>query len=144
MSLKLTMTEYNLHEEAEWLPGELVAIEETEGGQYGPGLKWIVLLDGENSDTWAFTGQSLTPKARLTKWVRDLDPTNPPEVGQEVDLEKYVGARVEVLFEQELKDGITKEKVTRIRAQKVATGLQAKQAAAAKAKKPIPPDQEPF
>lgn len=147
MSLKLTMTEYNLHEEAEWLPGEIVSIEETEGGQYGPGLKWIVQLDGESGDTWAFTGQSLTPKARLTRWVRDLDPSNPPEVGQEVDLEKFVGQRVEILFEQEQKDGITKERVTRIRAEKVATGLQKKQAAAARAKKPAPdygPDEAPF
>lgn len=144
MSLKVTMTEYQLHEEAEWLPGEIVSIEETPGGQYGPGLKWVIQLDGENSDTWAFTGQDLTPKARLTRWVRDLDPANPPEVGQVIDLEKFIGKRVEVLFEQELKEGITKEKVTRVRAEKAASStLKKGQQAAAKAKA-LAPDEEPF
>lgn len=145
MSLKLTMTEYNLHEEAEWLPGEIVAIEEAEGGQYGPSLKWVFQLDGESGDTWAWTGQELTPKARLTKWVRDLEPGNAIEIGQEIDLEKFVGQRVEILFEQEMKDGINREKVTRIRAEKGGSAVRAGQKAAAKAKNPkYAPDEEPF
>ena len=120
----LTVTEAGegfLHEPEEWLPGTVVAIEETEAGMYGPGLKWIIALDEDDDrDTWAFCSQNLSPKSKLYGWLKAMGANL--ESGATVDLEDYIGHRVDVFFERydSTRDGeaVEKEKVTKIRASK--------------------------
>ena len=133
---------FDLHEPDEWLPGTIRAIEETEG-QYGPGLKWIIGLDGEEWDTWAFCSQKLSPKSKVYGWLKGLDPQNMPEPSEVVDFNKFVGKRVEVMFEQFDDDGSTREKVSKLRAEKK-SAIQGAQKAAAKAKRPVEDDDSPF
>lgn len=131
MPLTITATEaggFDLHEADEWYDGMVVAIEETEG-QWGPGLKWIIELDGEVHDdgnpreTWAFCSQKLSPRSKLYRWLKGLDPSTIPEAGETVDLEQFIGARAQVMFERF--DGfdpdgnsLEKEKVVKMRAGK--------------------------
>lgn len=148
MSLKMTMTEssgFDLHEPDEWLSGKITAIEETDG-MYGPGLKWIILLDDENWDTWAFCSQKLSTRSKLYDWIKGLDPQNLPEPGGTVDLKQYVGKRVQVMFEQYETETGLREKVVKLRAEKKpAASLSQKQGQAARAKKPLDdPDEAPF
>jgi hypothetical protein len=148
MSLKMRMTEtggFDLKEPDEWLAGVILGIEEREG-QYGPGIKFIIELDNAGEDelpTWAICSQRLSTKSKLYKWLAGLDPTNLPEPGDAVDLNKFVDRRVEVMFEHYEEDGLTRQKVSKLRAEKKATDLQKKQAAASKAKT-VAPDEEPF
>lgn len=147
MSLKLTMTEgFELHTPDEWLPGSLVSIEEFPGQYDAPALKWVFQLDEDEREEWQFSSQKLSPKAKLYKWLAGLDPDNLPEAGEIVDFEKYVGTRVEVMFEQEKVDGLMVERITKIRAEKK-TGApiktQQKRAAAAKTVE-YAPGEEPF
>lgn len=131
MPLTITATEsagFELHDADEWYDGDLIAIEETEG-QWGPGLKWIIELDGETHDdgnpreTWAFCSQKLSPRSKLYAWLKGLDPSAIPEAGGTVDLEQFIGGRVQVMFERY--DGydpdgnpLEKEKVVKLRAGK--------------------------
>ena len=147
MSLKLTMSEstgFDLHEPDEWLAGTVTSIEESEGGKYGPGLKWVIQLDDEEWDTWAFCSQKLSPKSKLYSWLAGLDPQNLPDPGDVVDFSSYIGRRVQVMFEQYEADGVTKETVAKLRAEKKPSDLQKKQAAASKAKTTAPDDEAPF
>ena len=141
----LTVTEAGegfLHEPEEWIPGTVLAIEETEAGMYGPGLKWVIALDEDDDrDTWAFCSQKLSPKSKLYGWLKalgaDLD------AGSTVDLEDYVQARVDVFFERyEAADPtgetVDKEKVVKIRASKT------KAPAKARTKTVADLDDEPF
>lgn len=146
MSLKLTMTEgFDLHTPDEWLPGSLVSIEEFPGQYDAPALKWVFQLDEDEREEWQFSSQKLSPKAKLYKWLAGLDPDNLPEAGEVVDFEKYVGTRVEVMFEQEKVDGLLVERVTRVRAEKKQAPIKGQQTRAAKAKVPdYGPDEAPF
>lgn len=127
MPLTLTATEaggFDLHDADEWYPGNIYNIEETDG-QWGPGLKWVIHLDGDTFDdgtqreTWAFCSQKLSPRSKLGKWLKALnDRTVDP--GDIVDLTEYVGNRCQVMFERY--DGfdadgnpVEKEKVTKLR-----------------------------
>lgn len=146
MSLKLTMTEaagFDLHESDEWIAGTITAIEETEG-QYGPGLKWIIGLDGEEWDVWAFCSQKLSPKSKVYGWLKGLDPQNVPEAGDTYDFGKLVDKRVEIMFEQFDDDGQTREKVSKIRAEKKQAAIKGQQKAAARAKTGQDDDDSPF
>lgn len=131
MPLTVTMKEgggFDLHEEGEWHPGTLVDIEDLPDGQYGPGLKWIINLDGDvyddgkPRDTWAFCSQTLSPRSKLYKWAKGiLGETAMPQAGQTLDLGQLVGKRVKVMFEHgpgmtPEGDPITKEKVVGIKA----------------------------
>lgn len=131
MPLTIEMTAgggFDLHEEAEWLDGLLVAIEETDG-HYGPGLKWIIELDddepadnGDPRETWAFCSQKLSPRSKLYAWAKAIDPSSLPEAGGVLDLEDFIGRRVQVMFERYMGDvdgePVEKEKVVKIRAAK--------------------------
>lgn len=133
MPLILTATEsggFDLHDADEWYEGTIVAIEETDG-QWGPGLKWIIELDNETHDdgnpreTWAFCSQKLSPRSKLYAWLKGLDPSSIPDAGQTVDLEQFIGTRVQAMFERV--DGfdsdgnsLEKEKVVKLRVGKPA------------------------
>jgi hypothetical protein len=135
MSLTVKLREsagFDLHDESEWLDGLLVAIEETES-TFGPGLKWIIELDddepaenGDAHETWAFCSQKFSPRSKLYGWVKGIDPGAIPETGGTLDLEDFIGQRVQVMFErhQDVDDQsgepIEKEKVVKIRAAKAA------------------------
>lgn len=126
MPLTVTATEaggYELHEADEWFDGTIVAIEETEG-QWGPGLKWIIEIDGETHDdgnareTWAFCSQKLSPRSKLYGWLKGLG--HDVEAGDTVNLEDFVGNRCQVMFEHydsHDPDGnpLEKEKVVKLR-----------------------------
>ncbi len=110
MSLTLTMKEsggFGLHEEGEYYEGTLTHIEDLPDGQYGPGLKWIINIDGETAedgsavDTWAFSSQTLSPRSKLYKWAKGiLGEQALPAAGETFDLGRLVGARVKIMFEQ--------------------------------------------
>lgn len=136
---------YTLHEPDEWFPGLITAIEETPDTGYGPGLKWVIQLDDQEEgdfDKWAFCSQKLSPKSKLYSWLLSLGAN--PNFGDEVDLDPYVGRRVQVMFETFEKDGSNKEKIVKIRNEKGNPELAKKfkeQQAAAKA---LEPDEAPF
>lgn len=124
MPLELAVTtggDGYLHEPEEWTAGTVRTIEETDG-HYGPGLKWIIQLDQDEPDneTWAFCSQNLSPRSKLYGWLKalgaDLDS------GAVIDLEDYIGARVDVFFERYETNvdntTVEKEKVTKLRASK--------------------------
>lgn len=143
---------YTLHEPDEWFPGLITAIEETPDTGYGPGLKWVIQLDDQDDadfDKWAFCSQKLSPKSKLYSWLLGLGAN--PNFGDEVDLDPYVGRRIQVMFETFEKDGSNKEKIVKIRAEKAKGDLQEKQTRAAAAKDPkrdttefVNPDEAPF
>lgn len=120
---------YDLHEENEFYEGTVVEIQDLPDGQYGPGLKWIINLDGEVDpisqeprDTWAFCSQTLSPRSKLYKWAKGvLGETAMPAPGEMFDLARLVGVRVKVMFEHvpsmdDEGNPTTKEKVTVIKA----------------------------
>jgi hypothetical protein len=142
MPLTLSVSEsggFELHDEDEWFDGQITEITETDDGQWGPGLKWIIELDGDTyttddgeevqRETWAFCSQKLSKRSKLYGWVKGLgwDPED-----EEVHLPDYIGKRCQVMFERFDgfdRDGNSqeKEKVVKIRAGK----------GKAKAKKPL-------
>lgn len=110
MSLSVTMKEssgFDLHEENEYYDGTVVDIQDLPDGTFGPGLKWIINLDGEVDaisgqprDTWAFCSQTLSPRSKLFKWAKGiLGEAAMPAPGQSFDLGQLVGQRVKVMFE---------------------------------------------
>lgn len=142
----ITMTEgsFITHEPDEWYSGLILRVEE--GGDYGFGdtIRFVIALDGEDdNETWALASQKLSPRSKLYGWVKGIDPALIPEVGEPFKYKKLEDRRVEVMFEA----GEERERVTKIRAEKKATPLQKKQAAATAAKKPAVdygPDESPF
>lgn len=128
---------FALHEPDEWTAGEIVRIEETPDTGYGPGFKWVIALDdqeAEDFDQWAFCSQKLSPKSKLYGWLLGLGAN--PNFGDKIELDEYVGMRVQVMFEKFDRDGQQREKIVKIRQEKAQTPLQKKQAAAATAKRP--------
>lgn len=142
MPLEVTMTESSgsyLHEPDEWIAGEIVDIQTAPDTGYGPGFKWVIALDDQDEgdfDQWAFCSQILATRSKLYSWLAGLDPENVPTPGSKVDVAKYVGRRCQVMFERFDKDGLTREKIVKLRAEKAQTALQKKQAQAAAAKSP--------
>lgn len=147
MPLVLNVTEsggYELHDADEWYDGTITRYEEITQGQWGPGLKWIIVLDGEETaddgyprETWAFTSQTLSPRSKLYGWAKALGWD--PETGT-LDPETLLG-RCQVMFEHYAgydPDGnpLEKEKVVKIRA--------GKGEAKPVKTKPAEPDDAPF
>lgn len=147
---------FELHAEEDWLEGLLVAIEETDS-TFGPGLKWIIELDddepaenGEAHEVWAFCSQKFSKRSKLYGWAKGIDPSSIPDTGGILDLEDFIGRRVQVMFERyqavdEISDDpVEKEKVVKIRAAKEAakkprpTNTRAKKAADDE------PEEEPY
>lgn len=138
----ITMTEgsFITHEPDEWFAGDLIRIEDGEDYGFGETIRFVIALDGEESETWALASQKMSPKSKLYGWVKGIDPNLIPDIGEALQYKKLADRRVEVMFDAE------SGRVTKIRSEKKAvqsTGLQKKQAAAAKAKI-VDPDTEPF
>lgn len=97
---------------------------ETDDNGYGPGLKWEIQLDGDESnwDVWAFSSQKLSTKSKLYQWLAAINPEALPKIGETVDLGDLIGRRVEVMFEAVERDGVAREKVVKIRAAKAKAG----------------------
>ena len=157
----ITMREsggFDLHEEGEYYTGTVVDIEDLPDGQYGPGLKWFINLDGEilddgkPRDTWAFCSQTLSPRSKLYKWAKGiLGESALPASGQTLDLGQMIGKRVKVMFEHAPAmdpDGnpITREKVVTIKAAENGAAPAPSQPAPAQPAQPVhqAPDTEPF
>jgi hypothetical protein len=160
MSLTVTMTEsggFELHEENEFYEGTITSIEEAEDRGFGPGLKWIINLDGETDaisgeprDTWAFCSQKLSPRSKLYKWARGvLGEAGMPAAGGTLDLTSIIGARVKVMFEQvpgtdENGNAVTRERVVAIKTSSTAAPVAATPAPAAPAAPQAAAQPEPF
>lgn len=118
---------YDLHEEGEWFPGTITKIEEADApDQWGKiPLYWYVTLDEGDSDGYDprfKTSQSLHPKSSLVKYLKWIEGSawTVPAAGEVVDLNNYIGRRVDVMFaryEKTLDDGSTVEReyVDRVR-----------------------------
>ena len=118
-----------LHDAEEWLPGFVAAIDEQDG-TYGPQLKWVLHLDGDDTtddgsprEVWAFSSTTLSPKSKLYGWLKALG--YDLEVGGVVDLEPLIGSRVDVFFERYAGTSpegqpVDKEKVVKLRTSKTA------------------------
>lgn len=161
MTLTVTMSEsggFELHEEGEFYEGTLTSIEEAEDRGFGPGLKWIINLDGETDaisglprDTWAFSSQKLSPRSKLYKWAKGvLGEAALPAPGGTLDLGSIVGARVKIMFEHapgsdENGNPITREKVVVIKSTGIpAPAAEPAPAPAAAPVQPAAPTAEPF
>ncbi len=131
------------HEPDEWLPATIARVEEGDDYGYGPTIRLILHVDGDETDaeeqreTWAMASQKLTPRSKLYGWLKGIDPALIPEHGGTVDLSVLEDRRVDVMFEHGTKDdGTTKETVVKLRSSKVP---------APKVKKPTLADKEtPF
>lgn len=161
MPLEVTMAESSdsyLHEPDEWIPGQIVDIQAAPDTGFGPGFKWVIELDDAEEgdfDQWAFCSQTLSLRSKLYGWLTALGVN--PQVGEKVDLAQLVGRDIEVMFERFEKDGVTKEKVVKIRQQKSQavtrkpSDLQTKQTETKTARAPkrettdfVNPDEAPF
>lgn len=126
MPLQIPVSEsegFELHDADEWYDGTITGVEETDG-QWGPGVKFLIVLDGEEAaddgyprETWAFASQKLSPRSKLYAWAKGLGWD--PDDGT-LDLEDYVDTRVQCMFEHYNgtdPDGnsIEKEKVVKLR-----------------------------
>lgn len=142
-----------LHEPEEWIAGTIKGFEDMADNGFGPSLKWVIELDGQGSDDfdkWAFTPAKLTAKNKLGKWLTAMGVE--VEKGKSIERNDLIGRRVEVMFERFEKDGMDREKIVRVRAEKGAkTDLQNKQTQATAAKAPkrettdfANPDEAPF
>jgi len=152
MPLTVTLKEsagFDLHEPDEWYAGHLAGIEETGDNGFGPGLKWIINLEGEDDrETWAFCSQKFSERSRLYGWVHAIDASIIPEPGGTLDLEDLIGRPVDVMFEQyqgTTAEGqaVTKEKVVKIRASK-SLKANAKHKPKPPAAAPAEPETDPF
>ena len=75
-----------LHEPDEWLPGTLTQLLPEEG-QFGPSIKWVVILDediqnGEGRETWAWTSQTFTSRSKAYEWTKAINPGLIPALGR--------------------------------------------------------------
>lgn len=115
---------FDLHEPDEWYDGHIDSIQETPEGQYGPGLKFIFILNDEDDrETWGYTSQKLSPKSRLFAWLNGLGVNLE---GDTVDLNTVVGSTCQVMFERYMGSSpegqpVEKEKVIKVRAPKGGT-----------------------
>ena len=101
MPLELTVSSGFRRDDNQWYPATIDSIEETDHAQYGPGLKWIIILDddadSEYPDTWAFSSQTISPGSKLYTWLTGIYGQAPTE-GTVVDLGALIGMRVNVAF----------------------------------------------
>ena len=130
MPLEITATEaegFDLHPEDEWIDATIQDIEEDEG-EYGPSLRWVFDVDGD--EVWAWCSQKLSKRSKLGGWLKGLG--HDIEAGETVNLKEYIGNPVQIMFERYdgFYDGepIEKEKIVKVRKGKgkAQTGSQAK------------------
>lgn len=138
-----------LHAADEWVDGTLRDILEDDG-QYGAQFKFVIHLDGDDDDrtTWAYCSQKLSPRSKLTAWVKGLDADALPEPGEYIDLKQFIGRRVQVMFEHfEGYDAFVDANVTKEKVVKIRKGKAPAKRAAAKPKAKVDdygPDEAPF
>ena len=144
---EITMTEgtFATHEVDEWFPGNLDRVEEGEDYGFGPTIRFVLTLDGEDSETWALASQKLSPRSKLYNWIKGIDPKLVPEIGQVVQWDQLVDRRVDVMFElANDKERVSKIRSSKTAAAKPASDVKTKQAQAAKAKTAYKDDESPF
>jgi hypothetical protein len=115
----LEKSEGFLHEEGVFLPGIITNIEEDEG-KFGPQLKLILSIEGDDDDneTWAFCSQTYSEGSKLGGWVMAILGNMP----EPLDTDDLLDRPVQVMFERfnriNPKSGATeeREKVVKIRA----------------------------
>lgn len=106
--------DYRQHDELVWYPGQIVAIEDEDYG-HGPALRFVIQFDEEDRDTYAIATDKLTPKSKLTRWVKGLFGEN--ALDDEIDIDSAIGMRVEAMFEYgENANGEPDEKVKALKA----------------------------
>lgn len=101
MPLTMTMTDsdFEKREENEWYPATIVGFEEADDAGYGPGIKWILELEGEEGrEQWAFSSQKLSPRSKTYKWVKGIDESVLPEPGGVFNIEVLAGRSIFVEF----------------------------------------------
>lgn len=109
---------YEPHEEGRPYHGTLKAIEEADG-DYGEQFKWVFELDeDEGREQYAWCSRKLTPRSKLTRWVKALSGRMPNfDDDEEINLDDFVGRRVAVEFEHDfLNDGTVRDRVAKVRA----------------------------
>ena len=90
------------------------AIEDEDYG-HGPALRFVIQFDEEDRDTYAIATDKLTPKSKLTRWVKGLFGEN--ALDDEIDIDSAIGMRVEAMFEYgENANGEPDEKVKALKA----------------------------
>lgn len=121
---ELVPADYRYHEELTWYPGKIVDVQDEDFG-FGPTVVFVIELDDAPKDDdgnprleKAMASDKLTPKAKLTKWVKGIFGDDIFETQGFVDLDLAAGERVEVMFEHGEKDGTPNEKITQIRAER--------------------------
>lgn len=93
-----------------WYEGEYTG-HSFEEGKFGPQIKWTVQFDGEDRETWVFTGTKLTPRTKFGKLVKGWGGVD-PQPGVEFDTEDIEpGIRVKLMYGPQEKDP---EKTTEI------------------------------
>lgn len=106
-----------LHEPLEWLPAEIVAVEEKEGN-FGPQLRFAMIVDDDERETWVYTSLSYNPspdfQSKLFQVANAALGGKAPEDG--IDPSSLVGTSLDIMFEQYTTDqGNTREKATKFR-----------------------------
>lgn len=113
------------HEPDDWLPATIHRVEEGDDYGYGPTIRLVLHVDGDEFDgeqreTWAMASQKLSPRSKLYGWLKGIDPGLIPAEGGTVNLAVLEGRRVDVMFEHGTKeDGTAKETVAKLRTSKV-------------------------
>jgi hypothetical protein len=111
-------TGIQLHEQFEKYPGAIARLENEEKGQFGPQVKWIFVLDadkgqgenGQDRETWHWTPRKVTSKNKTGKLLAQLT-GRAIELGEAYDLTKFIGTRVNVIFEHKQSGDKTVEAV---------------------------------
>lgn len=111
--MKINKQEYSLHEEGEKYAAWVKRIEDAGEGTYGPQLKWVFEIEGEEErEQFAWSGTAMTPRSKLTKWVKNLHDGVIPET---VDTEELHGVPCSLLFEHsDNPDGTVSERVVNV------------------------------
>ena len=104
--------------------GTIVDVQ-SDTGQFGPQLKFIIEIDGDGltddglpRQTWAFTTQNYSARSKLGQYAQAVL----GEMPEALDTDDFIGREVEVTFEQYNKvdpisgQNMTKEKVVGLRA----------------------------
>lgn len=120
--MTMTDNDFEKKEENEWYAATIVAFEEADDTGYGPGIKWILELEGEEGrEQWAFSSQKLSPRSKTYKWVKGIDENVLPEAGGVFNIEVLAGREIFVEFGPN-ENNPDKQVITRMKGRKQSTG----------------------
>lgn len=119
---EFTEADYRYHDELTWYPGTIVNVEDADFG-FGPTVVFVIELDddpltdeGDKRQVKAMASDKLTPRSKLTRWVKGIFGEEVLEEGV-VDLDLATAERIQVMFEHsENSNGDPDEKITQIKA----------------------------